>query len=199
MKRFFTVILLVGLATVTAAADTSEVRYFNADLSVSAEVPPVTDSQAVGTARIAMYLNRSDAGDITSAVVDFAIEYYLGQEEELVAMHIHRAAAGVNGPIVISSGGLDFGTPSVGATAGGGRLFRQRVATTDIAALEAIEGVIANPPGYYVNIHSTSHRPGLIRGQLRNTEMTMLMGLRGAVDAIRGQTDRGLRRLGLIP
>lgn len=199
MKQLFTVILLVGLVTVSAAADTSEVRYFEANLSSSAEVPHVTDRRAVGTAVIAMYLNRNDVGGITSAVVDFSIEYYLGQDEELIAMHIHRAATGSNGPIVISSGGLDFGTPSVTAMAGEGRLFFQRIATTDSTALEAIEGVIANPAAYYVNVHSTSRRPGLFRGQLRNTEITTLTALRDAVDAIGRQLDRLLRRSGLIP
>lgn len=199
MKRLFTMILLVGLVTVSALADTSEVRYFDANLSSSAEVPQVTDRQAVGTAAIAMYLNRNDVGGITSAVVDFSIEYYLGQDEELIAMHIHRAATGVAGPIVISSGGLDFGTPSVSAMAGEGRLFFQRIATTDSAALEAIEGVIADPAAYYVNVHSTSHRPGLFRGQLRDTELTTLTALRGVVDGIGRQLDRLLRRSGLIP
>lgn len=199
MDRLFRVILLAGLVATAGWADSSEVRRFEADLSPSAENPPVSDSEAVGTAHIAMYLTRDDAGDIISAVVDFDIEFYLGQEEELVALHIHRARAGSNGPIVISSGGLDFSTPSVAATAGDGRVWRQRMATSDVAALEAIEGVIADPAGYYVNLHSSSHRPGLLRGQLRHSDATMLMSLRGVAETIIGKMDRVIRRLGLIP
>lgn len=193
--------MFVGLLCLVTSgwAQTSEVGHFRAHLSPSAELPLVTDAEAVGTAHIAMHINRDAAGAIASAIVDFDIDFYLGQDEELVALHIHRGSAGATGPIVISSGGLDFSTPSVAATAGEGRVWRQRIATADTTALEAIEGVIANPAGYYVNMHSSSHRPGLLRGQLENVEGTSLSALQDVLSRVSTQVDRALRRLGVIP
>jgi hypothetical protein len=180
-------------------AQTTESHQFEALMSPSAERPLVTDREAAGKAIIGIYLTRSAAGTITEALVDFDIEFFVGQPETLVAMHIHRAAAGASGPIVISSGGLDFTTPSVEAPVGSGRLFKQRVATSDATAITAIEGILANPANYYVNIHSTAKRPGLIRGQLQRTQASQLSTAQGVLDTTAANLRRLMERLGLIP
>jgi hypothetical protein len=65
----------------------------------------------------------------------------------IIADHIHQAPVGVAGPVVISFSGLLEGGPLV----------------VDSALLLAI---LANPAGYYVNVHNVDFPAGAIRGQL---------------------------------
>ena len=65
--------------------------------------------------------------------------------------HIHRGAAGTNGPPLIT-----LETPTDGASGG----------CTPVAADLAAE-VLANPAGFYVNVHTQEIPTGAIRGQLK--------------------------------
>jgi hypothetical protein len=66
--------------------------------------------------------------------------------------HIHRGAAGVNGPVVV-----DFEAPADGFSA-------ECLSGLDTNLL----GEIAhNPSGFYVNVHNADFPGGAIRGQLR--------------------------------
>jgi hypothetical protein len=64
------------------------------------------------------------------------------------AAHIHAAPAGVNGSVVVPlspiSGGCTHANPDL------------------------IKAIIQNPANYYVNVHTTVHPGGAIRGQLSN-------------------------------
>ena len=63
--------------------------------------------------------------------------------------HIHTGAAGVNGAVLVP----------FGAT------FARSGCTT--TSKEIITGILANPSGYYVNVHNASYPGGAIRGQLK--------------------------------
>src|SRR6266540_2279122 len=58
------------------------------------------------------------------------------------AAHIHRGAAGVNGPVVVP-----FTAPAANGNASG-------CVTADAALIDEI---LANPAGFYVNVHTTEH------------------------------------------
>jgi hypothetical protein len=70
--------------------------------------------------------------------------------------HIHQGAAGVNGPVVV-----DFAASLVGGP----------IIDPDVAA------IIANPAGYYVNVHSTVFTGGAIRGQVPEPGTLALLGV----------------------
>jgi hypothetical protein len=61
--------------------------------------------------------------------------------------HIHRAAAGANGPVV-----FDFAAQLNGS---------------GVMSLSLAAEIAANPAGFYVNIHTAAHPSGAVRGNLR--------------------------------
>jgi len=68
------------------------------------------------------------------------------------AAHIHRGAAAVNGPVVVP-----FTAPGADGNSSG-------CVTASPSTL--IDEIIANPAGFYVNVHTTEHPAGAIRAQL---------------------------------
>ncbi|HYZ78257.1 MAG TPA: CHRD domain-containing protein [Gaiellaceae bacterium] len=68
-----------------------------------------------------------------------------------VAAHIHKGAAGTNGPVVVP-----FTAPGADGTSSG-------CATADAPV---IDDILANRSGYYVNVHTKEHPGGAIRAQL---------------------------------
>ena len=68
-----------------------------------------------------------------------------------VAAHIHKGAAGTNGPVVVP-----FTAPGADGNSSG-------CAPADAAL---IADITANPAGYYVNVHTKEHPAGAIRNQL---------------------------------
>ena len=67
------------------------------------------------------------------------------------AAHIHRGGPTVNGPVVVP-----FTPPGASGNAAG--------CTGAAAAL--IDEILANPAGFYVNVHTQEHPAGAMRGQL---------------------------------
>jgi hypothetical protein len=68
-----------------------------------------------------------------------------------VAAHIHKGAAGTNGPVVVP-----FTAPGADGNSSG--------CQTSTAAV--VDDILANPAGFYVNVHTTEHPAGAIRAQL---------------------------------
>lgn len=72
-----------------------------------------------------------------------------------ILAHIHKAAAGSSGPVVI-----DFQAP----------VFTNGRATGTVTALQSVvDDLLLNPTGYYVNVHTAASPSGALRGQLGPT------------------------------
>jgi CHRD domain len=67
------------------------------------------------------------------------------------AAHIHKGAAGVNGPVVVP-----FTAPGADGNSSG----------CQISTPEIVNDILGNPSGFYVNVHTTEHPAGAIRSQL---------------------------------
>ena len=124
-----TLILAMGSA---AAKDVS------VTLSGAEETPPVT-TMASGTGKITVADDKTVTGSVNTTGM------------EGTAAHIHLAAAGKAGPVIIPLMKGDDGTWNVPA---GAKLTDEQFASFKAGDL-------------YVNVHSDAHKDGEIRGQLK--------------------------------
>ena len=124
-------------ASVTAGDDTT---VLHAGMNGSRELPGPGSPSASGQARISV---NASTGEICW---DLRVQ---GIDGDVVAAHIHVGDRSVPGPVVLPL------TPPVGGTSSG--------CATNAALADAL---LANPSGYYVNVHSTEFPLGAVRGQL---------------------------------
>ena len=143
---------------------------FRPAMSPTQENPPIVNLNAEGAALIEIEVNRQpNTGTITSGVVTFIVDYRFPAAVTLTGLHIHNAAGGVNGPVVI---GTDINNSTRAITnVTRGTVFRVvDVDSTNTAGLTALEGLMSDPTQYYINIHTTANTGGAMRGQLSSNE-----------------------------
>jgi len=160
MKKLSAFAVLALASAAALEAQSTSTALFRVLASPTHENPPIVGSQSFGEAWIEMRLDRDAAGNLTQAIVDFRVSYNFAVAETVRAFHIHRGAAGVNGPIVVDP---RFSPPV--ELVGPGAIFRH-VVITDPAGLDAIRAILARPSDYYFNLHTASAPGGLLRGQL---------------------------------
>ena len=180
--------LCLALAAVLAASTTlllpgavladRIVLTFTAQLMPSNEVPPVTnaDASASGTVTVTLTITTDATGTINAATAQFnvSVSGFPATTPTLILAHVHQAAAGVNGPVVIDSG-LSPTSP-VTLTGGAATFTRTGLAVTPTTA----QGIINNPAGFYFNVHTTLNPGGAIRGQLTATSSSTAPAVQGA-------------------
>ncbi len=129
-------LMLVG-AVSPALADTTSL---SASGSGAQEVPAGSSSDTLAaTVDI----------DATAGTIKYTVSFQ--GSGKAVASHIHKGKAGVSGPVVVP---LDEAVVNAGGTA---------TVTVDKALAAAI---VADPSGYYVNVHTATAPKGAARGQL---------------------------------
>ena len=136
----------------------SNTRFFTV-ITGSEEVPPV-DSDGIGRARFLLLPNGEG----------LRFQLQVNNLEEILFAHIHLALPGVNGPIVV------FLFESAGSPVTQNGLLSQGVITADdlvgslagmpLSAL--IDQILAG--NAYVNVHTTAHPTGEIRGQISDDD-----------------------------
>jgi hypothetical protein len=108
----------------------------------------LTGADLNGTAQVTI--------DLGTSVLCWEVEYTTTQQ--VTAAHIHKGAAGVNGPVVFGF----YNPPASTVPVNEGCRSGDPALLADIAA---------NPGGYYVNVHTTVHPGGAGRGQLVRDEV----------------------------
>ena len=172
MKRLavFAAILAVGAAACGKSSNepsnTPVNPTFTAALSPANEVPAITGAEASGsgTATITFNVTRDAANNITAGTVNFSVNltgFPAGTPFNIA--HIHQAAAGTNGSVVINTA---LAAGEVTASAAGTATITKNGVSADPALLQQI---INNPAGFYFNVHSTVNPGGVARGQLVKT------------------------------
>jgi uncharacterized protein (TIGR03437 family) len=194
-------LLAVALWCFGLSAQTVVSIPFRAELSPSNEVPAVTGLAASGAATVWVHALRDASGQVVSGSVDFEVRYDFPGEVTINGMHIHRGAAGVNGPVTIGAIGGAAG-PAVTDATGKGALSRQAQVPPEAAdGLETIRGLLQDPSGYYVNLHTSVYPAGVIRGQLMRADRRFLLAAMSSgneIPAIAGLNASGLAAVTVI-
>jgi hypothetical protein len=166
MRRFVSVVAVLGLMacadrTPTSVADGRETVallpasahapvVFNTQLRAENEPDAASSSESKGHAQVRIQPN----GTIT-----FSIRLNNKDAETFTRAHVHKAPAGVNGPIH-----WDFHEPPGDSPFAGSHPSIQGVARPRVGA--NVADLRANPEMYYVNVHSQAFPGGVVRGQL---------------------------------
>jgi hypothetical protein len=136
---------------------------FTAALLPASEVPPVAGTEANGsaTSTITFNLTKDSTGNITAASLDATVSVTgFPAGTTLTASHIHPGAAGVSGGVFVSLGL----TPGEVSFANGSGSFTKRGVTLTV---DQANTILANPGGFYLNIHTADNPNGVARGQLK--------------------------------
>ena len=151
-------LVLVGGATAKKPA-LSATPVFKLNLKPSQEVPPIKGLKADARGSVTFDLERSASGAITSGEVIFYFNYSFPGSVNITGLHVHQAAKGVNGGIVVSSNLAPF------TDADGQGNITTVVTGTPPATLQAI---LDNPRNYDVNLHTSVNAGGAMREQMHN-------------------------------
>lgn len=148
----------------TPAGPTTTDTSFVVTLTAGNEVPPVTNAEAgaSGSATIVFHVTRDTGGTITGSTVDFSVildHFPAGSVARL--SHIHTGPVSVSGPVLVDTG-LSPQSP-VALPSGTGTFSFTGVAVS----AENAAAILANPSGYYFNVHTVLNGAGAIRGQLK--------------------------------
>lgn len=162
--------LALLLLTVTGLAQSTQTVAVRALLSPLNEVPPITDLNASGGFVVTFNINRDASGNITTgSSATFTGQVQFPGAVTITGLHIHEQVAGMNGPIVIPTN-INSGANAVMLPTGSGLLLPPPVENINPMVLTRL---LANPAGFYINLHTTVHPGGAIRAQLVRTEETL--------------------------
>lgn len=170
MKRSFLAALALAVCAAACGSSTSPSNNpptkptFTADLKPSNEVPPVTNAESTGsgTATITIDTTKDSAGNVTSATATFVVNLTgFPPNTPINIAHIHQAAAGSVGSVVVST--TLSASDAVVLTNGSGSFSKASVA---ISPVDLANQILNNPSGFYFNVHSTLNPSGVARGQL---------------------------------
>ena len=143
----------------------TEQSVFQVTLLPANETPPVAGLTATGPTRIPVFVLRNADGSVAAGATLFDVNVRgFPAPTTITGLHIHQAAAGVAGPIVIFSG-VDGAANKVVSATGNGNIFKL-VNVSTAAGITALNALIQNPSGFYANVHTTVNGGGAMRAQL---------------------------------
>jgi hypothetical protein len=138
---------------------------FSTTLSPANEVPPVTNAESTvtGTANITLVTTKDGAGNVTAATATFVVNlsgFPAGSTVNIA--HIHEGGTTCACPVVVNTTLV----PGDVTIAGGTATFTKAGITV---APEVAQRLLANPAGFYFNVHTALNAGGVARGVLART------------------------------
>jgi len=159
MKRLAIPVAILALALAgcggsdSTPTTPSNLTVFTVQMLPSAEVPPVTNAENVarGTAVITVHKDTNQI-DMQVSVNSFPAG------STLTNAHIHNGAAGVPAGVFVGMGLTTFPSLASGSAA---------FSNTVTATADQVSQILANPAGFYFNVHTQANGGGVMRGQLK--------------------------------
>jgi CHRD domain len=139
-------------ASFSLGSEAAPPTVFNVQLRAENEPNGASTSESKGFAQVMV---------LADGTIEFTFTINNKSAETYTRAHIHKAPAGVNGPIHWDF--LEAGVPVASVSDQPSQL--RGVARERAAAV--LSDLLANPEQYYVNVHSTAFPGGAVRGQLR--------------------------------
>jgi hypothetical protein len=133
-------------------SDAAPPTVFNVQMRAENEPNGTSTSESKGHAQVMV---------LADGTMEFTFTINNKSGETFTRAHIHKAAAGSNGPIHWDF--LEAGVPVASVSDQPSQL--RGVARARAAAVLA--DLLANPQLYYVNVHSTAFPGGAVRGQIQ--------------------------------
>ncbi len=155
-------VALVGVAACGSSSNNSNTPTapsntvtFNINLLPSNETPPVTNAESVarGTAVITIHKD-TNAIDFAVTVANFPAG------SSLTAAHIHNGAVGVPAGVFVPT---SLSAGNAPALVNGTAAFND----TQSPGADKVSQILANPSGFYFNVHTVLNGGGVMRGQLQ--------------------------------
>jgi hypothetical protein len=146
-------------------APSNQPLVFTATLSAANEVPAISnaESAAAGDGTFTITPTRDASNTITGGTIAMSFTLRgLTSGSSITLAHIHTGAAGVNGAVVVNTG-LSAAT-AIATPAGTAGFENRSITGVDAATMNSI---VANPAGFYFNVHTALNPGGVARGQLR--------------------------------
>src|SRR5258706_4433596 len=128
--------------------------------------------------------------NITLGSVDFDVSTKFSSAVTVTGLNIHNAPAGTAGNIVIPTD-VNGTTNTIAVDATGKVRIQKQVQVPAPATVATIVDMLTSPQNYYVNIHTTDHGGGAMRGQVVPAEMKILMGLMSTQNEVPPTTSNG--------
>jgi uncharacterized protein (TIGR03437 family) len=150
--------------TLTAQAETLQTFL---PLSPTSEIPPVTDLNATATLQLTLEITRNASGAITNARMSFLCPVRFPGGVNIQGLHLREGDARTNGNVRFDSGLSS--SNAITFSTGEGVINREIV----IEDLTTLARLLAQPSGFYANLHSQSHPSGALRGQLTRFTETL--------------------------
>jgi uncharacterized protein (TIGR03437 family) len=132
-------------------------------MTIAQEVPAPVNENGTAQATLTFNPTRNAQGQVTGGTVWFTLAYDFTSPVTFTGLHIHEGPAGAAAGVVINTG-LSGSNTIVSATGKG--FINIPVQITTAAQIGALTRLLANPAGFYVNIHTTVNPGGVIRAQL---------------------------------
>jgi hypothetical protein len=165
-------ILMLGLIVTGCTDDpatspsSGTVETFTANLLPANEVPPIANEEAGGSASatITFDVTRDSAGYVTAASMNVSLTATgFPNGTALTTAHIHPGAVGANGGVFVNVG---LANGEVTFPSGSGSFTKRGIVVTPDQA----NAILANPAGFYLNIHTARNPDGVARGQLSRAQ-----------------------------
>lgn len=154
------------------------VNSYQISMSPANEVPAIAGLDASAIAKVSVFSSRSTPS--TSGTVIFDVSTSFPGSTTFTGLHIHTGGATVAGPVSINTGigGANTVTTATGIT----NIYRTvDVSSLGAAALTAMQGLLADPSGFYINLHTTTNPGGAVRGQLAAAPLSAPVVLKSGV------------------